>query len=87
MTQELVSTIWLAEHLASPDISIIDCSWHMPAAKRDAKAEFFAARIPGAQFFDIDLISDTESTCPICCPSRKSLPVMSAKWASATARR
>ena len=64
MTQELVSTAWLAEHLASPDISIIDCSWHMPAAKRDAKAEFLAARIPGAQFFDIDLISDTESPLP-----------------------
>ena len=64
MTKELVSTSWLAEHLASPDISIIDCSWHLPAAKRDAKAEFLAERIPGAQFFDIDLISDTESTLP-----------------------
>ncbi len=64
MTQELVSTTWLAEHLASPDISVIDCSWHMPAANRDAKAEFLEARIPGAQFFDIDLISDTESPLP-----------------------
>jgi len=36
----------------------------LPAAKRDAKAEFLAERIPGAQFFDIDLISDTESTLP-----------------------
>ena len=36
----------------------------MPAAKRDAKAEFLEARIPGAQFFDIDLISDTESPLP-----------------------
>ena len=36
----------------------------MPAAKRDAKAEFLAARIPGAQFFDIDLISDTENPLP-----------------------
>ena len=57
MTKELVSTQWLAEHLASPDISIIDCSWHLPTSKRDAKAEFLEARIPGAQFFDIDLIS------------------------------
>ena len=64
MTKELVSTSWLAEHLASPDISVIDCSWHLPAAKRDAMAEFLAERIPGAQFFDIDLISDTESTLP-----------------------
>jgi thiosulfate/3-mercaptopyruvate sulfurtransferase len=64
MPQELVSTQWLAGHLASPDISIIDCSWHLPAAKRDAKAEFLAERIPSAQFFDIDLISDTDTTLP-----------------------
>jgi thiosulfate/3-mercaptopyruvate sulfurtransferase len=64
MSKELVSTQWLADHLASPDISIIDCSWHLPAAKRDARAEFLQSRIPGAQFFDIDLISDTESTLP-----------------------
>ena len=36
----------------------------MPAAKRDAKAEFLESRIPGAQFFDIDLISDTENPLP-----------------------
>ena len=64
MTKELVSTSWLAEHLASPDISIIDCSWHLPTSKRDAKAEFLEARIPGSQFFDIDLISDTDTTLP-----------------------
>ena len=64
MPKELVSTQWLAEHRQSPDISIIDCSWHLPTAKRDAKAEFLAERIPGAQFFDIDVISDTESTLP-----------------------
>lgn len=64
MSKELVSTQWLAEHRQSPDISIIDCSWHLPTAKRDAKAEFLAERIPGAQFFDIDVISDTESTLP-----------------------
>ncbi len=64
MSKELVSTQWLAEHRKSPDISIIDCSWHLPTAKRDAKAEFLAERIPGAQFFDIDLISDTESSLP-----------------------
>ncbi len=64
MSKELVSTQWLAEHRQSPDISIVDCSWHLPTAKRDAKAEFLAERIPGAQFFDIDVISDTESTLP-----------------------
>lgn len=64
MSKELVSASWLAEHLASPDVSIIDCSWHLPTAKRDAKAEFLAEHIPGAQFFDIDLISDTGNPLP-----------------------
>ena len=57
MTQETVSTQWLSEHLQSPDISVLDCSWHMPATKRIGYAEFLEARIPGAQFFDIDELS------------------------------
>ena len=65
----IVSTAWLAEHLGSPDIAILDASWHLPAAKRDAKAEFLAGHIPGAQFFDIDEISDTASPLPHMLPS------------------
>ena len=42
----VVSTQWLAEHLAAPDIAIIDASWHLPAAKRDAKAEFLEGTHP-----------------------------------------
>lgn len=60
----VVSTQWLAERLNAPDIAIIDASWHLPAAKRDAKTEFLAGRIPGAQFFDIDDISDSNSSLP-----------------------
>ncbi|MGE0240799.1 MAG: 3-mercaptopyruvate sulfurtransferase [Parvibaculaceae bacterium] len=65
----VVSTQWLAERLAAPDIAIIDASWHLPAAKRDAKAEFLEERIPGAQFFDIDDISDSATTLPHMLPS------------------
>ena len=54
MSDDIVSTEWLDAHLGSPDIAIIDASWHLPTAKRDAKAEFVAGHIPGAQFFDID---------------------------------
>ena len=60
----VVSTQWLAERLHAPDIAVIDASWHLPAAKRDARAEFLAARIPGAQFFDIDEISDSATPLP-----------------------
>ncbi|MGE3876356.1 MAG: 3-mercaptopyruvate sulfurtransferase [Parvibaculaceae bacterium] len=65
----VVSTQWLAERLHAPDIAIIDASWHLPAAKRDAKAEFLAGRIPGAQFFDIDDISDSATSLPHMLPS------------------
>jgi thiosulfate/3-mercaptopyruvate sulfurtransferase len=65
----VVSTRWLAERLHAPDIAVIDASWHLPAAKRDARAEFLAARIPGAQFFDIDEISDSATSLPHMLPS------------------
>lgn len=66
---DLVSTGWLAAHLDSPDICILDASWHLPAAKRDAKAEFREGHIPGAQIFDIDEISDTANPFPHMLPS------------------
>ena len=65
----VVSTQWLAERLDAPDIAIIDASWHLPAAKRDARAEFAAARIRGAQFFDIDDISESATRLPHMLPS------------------
>lgn len=52
-----------------PGIKLVDASWHMPAAKRDAKAEFLAKRIPGAVFFDIDAISDPDTDLPHMLPS------------------
>ena len=65
----LVSTDWLADHLKAPDIAIMDATWHLPNAGRNAKAEYEAERIPGAHFFDIDEISDTESPYPHMLPS------------------
>jgi thiosulfate/3-mercaptopyruvate sulfurtransferase len=64
----LVSTDWLAQHLKDPDLRILDASWHMPAAGRDAKAEYDACHIPGARFFDIDEISDHRSDLPHMAP-------------------
>ncbi len=65
----LVSTDWLASHLDAPDIVILDASWHLPAAKRNAVAEFHAGHIPGARFFDIDATSDPATTLPHMLPS------------------
>lgn len=65
----LVSTAWLQEHLEAPDVRIVDASWHMPAAKRDPRAEYDLVHIPGAVFFDIDEISDETSDLPHMLPS------------------
>ena len=64
----LVSTEWLASHLNDPDLRVIDGSWYMEAEGRDARAEYEAAHIPGARFFDIDAISDKRSALPHMAP-------------------
>lgn len=69
MTENLVSTTWLAANLSDPNICILDSSWHMPAAKRNAMAEHTANRIPGSQFFDIDGLSDQSSSLPHMLPT------------------
>jgi thiosulfate/3-mercaptopyruvate sulfurtransferase len=45
-------------------VAILDASWHLPQAGRDAHQEFLAVRIPGAQFFDIEDLSDSTSLYP-----------------------
>lgn len=60
----LVSTAWLHERLGSPDIRVVDASWHFPQTGRNARAEFEDAHIPGAVFFDIDEIADLTSPLP-----------------------
>ncbi|MGL6210883.1 MAG: 3-mercaptopyruvate sulfurtransferase [Paracoccaceae bacterium] len=64
----LVSTAWLADHLRDPDLRVLDASWYLPAAGRDARADYDAAHIPGARFFDLDEISDHRSALPHMAP-------------------
>jgi thiosulfate/3-mercaptopyruvate sulfurtransferase len=66
--QLLVSTDWLFTHLGAPDLRILDASWYLPDADRDAHAEYEAGHIPGARFFDIDEISDDRSELPHMAP-------------------
>ena len=60
----LVSTAWLAAHLKDPDLRVLDGSWYLATMQRNARAEFEAAHIPGARYFDIDDISDHRSELP-----------------------
>ncbi|MCK5548908.1 MAG: sulfurtransferase, partial [Hyphomicrobiaceae bacterium] len=65
----LVETDWLAAHLDTPDLVILDASWHLPGLGRDPMAEHLAEHIPGAHFFDIDDLSDDKSSLPHMLPS------------------
>lgn len=65
----LVSTDWLATHFKDPDLRLLDASWHMPDSGRDAAAEYQAAHIPGARFFNIDEIADLRSGLPHMAPT------------------
>ena len=69
MQNPFVTTEWFAEHLSDPDLVILDGSWHMPGAAREARAEYLAGHIPGAVFFDIDAIADRETDLPHMLPA------------------
>ncbi len=69
----LVSTEWLAANLAalkgSGDLVVIDASYHLPTAARDAAAEFAAAHIPGARFLGLASLFDAASPVPYAFPA------------------
>ncbi|TIT49250.1 MAG: 3-mercaptopyruvate sulfurtransferase, partial [Mesorhizobium sp.] len=50
--------------LGQPGLTIVDASWYLPAQKRDARAEYDAAHIPGARFLDQDAVSDPDAALP-----------------------
>ena len=59
-----VSADWLAAHLGSPGLVVLDGSWYLPGSGRDPAREFEERRIPGARFFDIDRCSDPVAELP-----------------------
>lgn len=65
----LITANQLHAELGSLDVRIVDGSWHLPNANRDAFAEFESGHIQGAQYFNIDVIADTSSGLPHTLPS------------------
>lgn len=65
----LVSTEWLEAHLSAPDVRVVDASYYLPIQNRDARGEYEEEHIPGAVFFDIEEISDTDNPLPHMLPS------------------
>ncbi len=71
--EALVSTQWLADHLSAPDLRVVDATWYVPSPDPedtpDARAEFAECHIPGAVYFDIEDIADSDDPAPHMLPS------------------
>ncbi len=68
-TDPLVTTEWLGTHLGEPGLIVLDATYFLPNEGRDPLAEFRAGHIPGARFFDVDVVADPDSDLPHMVPS------------------
>lgn len=57
----LVSTEWLSGEIGASDLRVVDASWHLPDAGRDAAAEYVAGHIPGAVFLNLGELVDSNA--------------------------
>ena len=62
----LVESPWLAEHLADPDLRILDCTWHHVSTNLDGRTQYRGRHLPGAVHFDIDHVCDRRAPCRTC---------------------
>ncbi len=67
--KNLVTTDWLAEHLRDPDIVVLDATLYLPQDGKNAAHEYRGGHIPGARFFDIDVIADPDTDLPHMVPT------------------
>jgi len=65
----VVDIFWLKQNLSSPHLRVLDASWCLPNSSRDTEIEFISSHIPGSVYFDIDLISDSNSNLPHMLPT------------------
>ncbi len=65
----LVTCEWLENNLDVSGLVLLDGAFVLPNQGRKAIDEYEREHIPGAQFFDIDLIADRESDLPHMLPS------------------
>lgn len=68
-TSPLVTTSWLAERIGEPGLVVLDASWYLPTAGRDARREYLAGHLPSARYFDLDAASDPGTSLPHMLPT------------------
>jgi thiosulfate/3-mercaptopyruvate sulfurtransferase len=67
--EAIVSTEWLAAHLADPHVRVLDSSYKQPGITPTARADYESGHIPGAVFFDIDDVAEPGTSLPHMIPS------------------
>jgi thiosulfate/3-mercaptopyruvate sulfurtransferase len=60
----IVTAAWLKSHWSAPDVRVLDCTSYLPTEPRTGRQAYDAHHIPGARFFDIEDIADTDSPFP-----------------------
>ena len=65
----LVTTEWLAGELGKPDFVVFDATMYLPNETNNGRAEYLSAHIPGARYFDIDVVADQDSSLPHMVPT------------------
>ena len=66
---DLVSTEWLTEALGAPDLMVFDATKYLPNEPFDGLTRYREAHIPGARFFDIDVVADPDTSLPHMAPT------------------
>src|SRR5580658_3249704 len=67
--EAIVSTEWLAAHLADPQVRVLDSSFKQPGVTPTAREDYDAGHLPGAVFFDIDDVAKPGTSLPHMIPS------------------
>lgn len=60
----IVSADWLRSHLNAPDVRVLDCTYFMPGSPQTGRQAYDAHHIPGARYFDIDDVADSDTALP-----------------------
>jgi thiosulfate/3-mercaptopyruvate sulfurtransferase len=69
MMDDLVSVEWLASNIGAPDLVVLESTKYLPTENKDGREAFLRAHIPGARYFDLDLIADVDSALPHMAPA------------------
>ena len=65
----LVSTTWLAERLGDPAVRIVDATLPLVGQAGHGRDSYLAGHIPGAVFFDVNAIADSDTDLPHMLPT------------------